>query len=584
MSQTTDILGPGPERPLAPRSSGGLAARAGQALFGASPAGWLMPILRPYSARLSLLLLLGLIAACIGLVPPYLSKLVIDQGLMAGNIDALVFWSGTLFAVGLFAVGFGALNNILHMRASVRMLADLRRTLLDALIARPPQWYGAQRAGELLARIDGDAGEVQQFAFNSVLGGLSSIVRLIGGTAMLLVLNWKLGLAAAVLAPIELAFLIWARPRTERLAGTARSARGRLTAGLSETLHGMPALQLARGTDWARGRTVMDQGALNERLMIQQGWTEFIRAVPQVLSALLRAGIFIAGGIMVIQGHWPLGSLIAFVAYMGFMIGPMQSLLGIWHAQARARVALRRLDALMTTGPCQTDSVAAACPDAFDLRLEGVSFGPDRTHPFGPVDADIRHGTKLLLTGPSGAGKTSLLMLVLGQQRPISGRVLVGGVDVGSLAKNTSAGIFAMVSQRPIIVQATLRENLFLDDSLVNSPDADDKVWAMLDALDLGDRFRSAEGLDTVLGENGLTLSGGERQRICLARALLSPFHILVLDEALSEVDTARVSAIMAFIDREFAGLTRIVTTHASVESYGAFDQVLELSGAARCR
>lgn len=546
-----------------------LAASLGAGLFGGAAAGWLMPVLAPYRHRLGLLLALGMVAAGLGLVPPYLSKLVIDQGLVAGDVQALVRWSAMLFAIGLAAVGMGALNNILHMRASVRMLADLRRVLLDALIARPSHWFGGQRAGELLARIDGDAGEVQQFAFNAVLGGLSAVVRLVGGTVMLMVLNWKLGLLAAMLAPVELLFLAWARPRTERLAGETRTARGHLTAGLAEALHGLPALQISGGTGWARSRSLSDQSELNDRQITQQKWGEFTRAVPQILSALLRAGVFVAGGVMVIRGDWPLGSLIAFIAYMGFMVGPMQSLLGLWHAQARAKVALGRLDMLMAM-PARPK--AAEVPEGFDLQLENLRFGRDPSRPSGPISGHVPEGTKLALTGPSGSGKTSLLMLLLGRERPLSGHIRLAGLAPDRIAPDALARRIAFVTQRPFTVRASLRDNLFLPR---DTPD--NAVWEVLDVLDLSTRFRAAEGLDTVLGENGLTLSGGERQRICLARALLRPFDVLILDEALSEVDTETVTRIMAFIDREYPDRTRIVVSHGRLQAFGDFDVTLDL-------
>lgn len=557
----------------------GLSTPIGALLFGRSPSAWLLPVLRPYRRQTLILLCLGLIAAGLGLIPPYLSKLVIDAGLMAGDTNALVSWSLALFLVGLAAVGLGAVNNIQHMQASVRMLADLRQKLLDALIAKSPRWYAGQRAGELLTRLDGDAGEVQQFAFNAVLGGVSSVVRLIGGTTMLMILNVKLGLAAAMLAPIELLFLVWARPHTERLAGAARGARGQFTAGLAETLHGLPALHLSDGTAWARARSLSDQNRLNRRLLTQQRWGEFTRAVPQILSALMRAAIFIAGGIMVIRGEWPLGSLIAFIAYMGFMIGPMQSLLGLWHAQARAKVALSRLDELMADAPQPRQPADTGVPAGCDLRLENVVTDHAGR---APVTLDIPAGTKLALTGPSGIGKTSLLSLLSGREGPISGQVLMGGVRLDAMPADLVHRHIAFVSQRPFTVRATLRDNLFLPERFWAQDDAETQVWAVLEMLGLSDRFRAAEGLDTILGENGLTLSGGERQRICLARALLKPFDILILDEALSEVDADLVGRIIAGIDTRFATKTRIITTHSARAAYGRFDAVLDLGAVPR--
>ncbi len=547
-------------------------------LFGRTPSRWLLPILRPYRHQVIVLLLLGLVAAGLGLIPPFLTKLVIDAGLLAGDISALIGWSVLLFLVGLAAVGLGALNNILHMKASVSMLADLRRSLLDALIAKSPRWYEQQRAGELLARIDGDAGQVQQFALNAVLGGTSSVVRLIGGTAMLMVLNWKLGLAAALLAPVELLFLVWARPHTERLAGTVRSARGQFTAGLSETLHGLPALQVADGTRWARRRSLSDQGLLNHRLLTQQRWGEFTRAVPQILSALMRAAIFVAGGIMVIRGDWPLGSLIAFIAYMGFMVGPMQSLLGLWHAQARAKVALARLDGVMAGQPKR--AVAQDKNRGFGVRLENSVAGRGATAVSAPVSLDIPEGSKLAVNGRSGVGKTSLLSLLTGDEAPMAGRVLLGGVALDTLPPEFRRTHIAFVSQRPFTVRGSLRDNLFLPETFWSAAEAETRVWDVLQRLGLAERFRAADRLETVLGENGLTLSGGERQRICLARALLKPFDILIMDEAPSEVDAGLVRRIIDWIDSEFAAKTRIIATHSAKQAYGRFDMELDLGSA----
>lgn len=543
-----------------------LSMRLAGLVFGRTPAAWVVSIMRPFFRQLGVLLLLGLCAAGIGLVPPYLSKLLIDQGLMAGDINALMFWAAMLFVVGLCAVALGALNNILHMRASVRMLAELRERLLTALIRKPQPWFATQRAGELLARVDGDAGTVQQFAFNAVLGGLSNIVRLIGGTTMLMVLNWKLGLVAAALAPIELLFLAWARPRTTRIADDVRTARGQLTAGLSEMLHGLAMLQLAKGTDWARMRSLSDQAGLNDQLLGQQRWVEFTRAVPQILSATMRAGIFVAGGVMVIRGDWPLGSLIAFIAYMGFMIGPMQSLLGLWHAQARAKVALWRLDPLLSDA---VQAPVSPTPQNYALTVEQVCL----PHGDATVSFTLDPGSKLRLSGPSGSGKTSLLRLLAGYDHPRAGQVRIGTQPV----IGPVPGI-AFVSQRPFTVRGSVRDNLFLPADTAADPETEARIWELLDVADLRARFLSADGLDTILGENGLTLSGGERQRLCLIRALVHPFEILILDEALSEVDPATVQRLLSFIDHAFADKTRIITTHSSASAYGVFDRVVDLT------
>ncbi|MBY6057253.1 ABC transporter transmembrane domain-containing protein [Leisingera daeponensis] len=578
MTGSAGKFSPQPGRPAVARAWPHLPARAGAALFTPATADWLLPLLRPHRRRLALLLLISFLAAGLGLLPPYISKLVIDRGLIAGDAAQLVTWSLALFAVGLLATGTGALSSILHMRASVRMLARLRRRLLSRLAAKPAGWFAAQRAGELLSRIDGDAAEVQKFAFNAVLGGSSALIRLIGGSAMLMVLDWRLGLLTALLAPAELAFLAWARPRTERHAAAVREMQGRYAAGLSETLFGLPALQAARGTLWAERRSLRDHDGLSRKLIAQNLWGEFTRAVPVLLSALTRSAIFLAGGLMVIRGEWPLGSLIAFIAYMGFMTGPMQSLLGLWHAQARVKVAAARLNAVMQAdAPART---AAFSPSGYALRLDGVTVSRGAAPPLGPLSLTIPEGTRVALRGASGAGKTSLLAVLCGRAQPLAGRATLGGADLALLDGAALPPRVAFAGQRPFTLRASLRDNLFQSRAFWADPDNEAEVWALLELFGLADRFRSAGGLATLLGESGLTLSGGERQRLCLLRALLAPFDILILDEALSEVDPAAAARILAYIDARFPHATRILTAHGGAAAGEEFGMEINLTEA----
>ena len=549
---------------------------AGARLFDRQAAEWLMPVLRPHVRVLALLLGLGLVAALAALVPPYLTKLVIDEGLIAGDARALVIWSLALLAVGFASLGLGALNSILHMRASVDMLADLRARLSAAVLDRSPAWRAERRTGEVLARIDGDAGEVQQFAFNALLTGSSSILRLAGGAAMLFVLNWKLALLAVALAPFELAFFAWARPRTERLARETRAERGEFAGQIAEMVAGLGPIQAARAEAPVRDALARRQQSLNTALLRAQVWGEFTRFVPSGLTALVRSAIFLVGGLMVIRGEWPLGSLIAFIAYLGFLVGPMQSLLGLWHAQARTRAALDRLSGVMA----EIDPVvwparpAALPPGPGALRLEGVEV----THSGRPlargVTLDISAGTKLRLTGPSGVGKSSLLALLQRHADPVAGRILLDGIDLRQLSRADLRGAVAYVPQRPFLLSGTVADNLRLSAPGVG----EDDMRAMLDLVGLASRFAPGGSLDARIGEDGLTVSGGERQRLCLARALLRPFRVLIIDEALSEVDPSTVARIMAAIDARHGSATRIVVTHGNEAAFGAFDRIVDLS------
>lgn len=544
-------------------------------LFGRREAAWLVPLVRPYRAPLAALFVLSLVTALAALIPPYLTKLVIDRGLMAGDKQALVMFAAALFAVGLAALALGAVNSLLHLRFSARLLADLRRAAVRKILEQSPRWQARQSVGELMSRLDGDAGEVQQFTFAVLVSGAGSLLRLCGGLVMLFVLAPKLAVLALALAPVELFFFARARPVTHDKARQVRQARGALASSLAETITGLSALRALNAADMAAGQVEQRQRSLVEALMQAQMWSEVTRAVPMVLTAILRGAVFLVGGLAVIDGTMPLGSLIAFIAYLGFLIGPMQSLISLWHGQARMKAALDRLDEVMSAVPDVRDPAAPRPLGSRggDLVLSNLACTVTEGFPlFQDFSLVLPSGSKLRLSGPSGIGKSTLLALLQRHADPDAGAILLNGVDLRSLALRDLRGAVALVPQKGHVFSGTLADNLRL--GCFNATEAD--MQDVLQLVELDERF-VREGLATRLGEGGLELSGGERQRLCLARALLQPFRILVLDESLSEVDGDRVSRIMAAIDRTFRDRTRIVVTHGASEWYGAFDLEVDL-------
>ena len=547
-----------------------LAGLATRRVFGPE-ASWLQPVIARALPGIGLVLATSLAAAALGLAPPWLTKQLIDKGLVAGDAQALWLYAGAMFAVGLAALGSGVVNSLLHLRFSAAMLADLRGRMLGAVLgqaaARPlPQ------VGEAMARLDGDTAEIQRFAFDGLLAAAGSVFRLAGGAAMLFALEWRLALLAVAATPLNLAFLAWARPRTQARAEEVRAGRGALSSWLVETVAGLPTLRSLEAEATRADAFAPLQAGQIALLIRQRRWLELTGAVPQVVNAALRSAVLVAGGLMVIAGTWPLGSLIAFIAYLGMMTGPLQNLLGLYHAQAQAKVALARLSALATADAAEPGGRAPA-PGPGVLRFVAAR-GQGGRHL--PLDLTIRAGARVLLDGPSGIGKSTLAALAARLAAPAPGaRVFLDGEDVAGLDPAALRRAVAVVPQAPALFCGTLAENLRLADPAAT----DAELWQALDDAGLADLLRQrGQGLAMPIAEAGRNLSGGERQRIALARALLLPFRVLVLDESLSEVDAPTAAAILSAILARHPGRTILVIAHAGPARALAFDQAVMLA------
>lgn len=547
-------------------------------LFGNAAGDWLYPIVKKFFPAIQLLLCLSLVSAAIGLCPPYLTKLIIDDGIVAKDVDALLYWAGVLFLMGLVSVLLGALNGLIHLHYSAHMLGEVRLRTLTAIFQLPPSQHQNHRMGEYMTRLDADAGEVQQFAFNALLSGAGSVFRLIGGACMLFVLDWRLALIAIGLSPIEFIFLKWARPYTEKITDRVRTQRGLLSSFLAESIMGLVPIKML-GAELTRSHALSPlQNKHINALIAQRKWQEFSSAIPTVLSAISRSGVLLLGGYWVIQNSWPIGSLIAFLAYMGFLMGPLRTLLGLYHAQAKVKVAVQRLMDIVETDNLEDLSIPKLekkGPVSLSVKNLSFSYVEDKLPLFDNLSFDIKAGEKVHLDAPSGRGKTTLINLLAHNLTGYTGEIQVAPYDYNILSPLDVRRIVRVVPQFGYFFNGSIEDNLRLAGPEIRKQE----LIKVLEIVCLKDMlFNEKEGLDTQLSEHGRQFSGGQRQRLSIARSLLVPFGVLVLDESLSEVDTKTATQIMSNIDLHYGETIRIVVAHAGSEHLGPFSQTIQLA------
>lgn len=522
---------------------------------------WLYSFVRPHRLAIIGLLGLSICASLLVLVQPWLTKLLIDDGLLGRDFSMVVQIAVVMIFAGITGTALSGVNRYLHTRLSGRILFSLRDDLYRHLQTLSPSFYGQRRIGDLMSRLDGDVAEIQRFAVDSLFSAVSSVVGLICAVAMLLTLSWKLSLLVLVLIPLDILWLRWMRRKVERDVRQLRERSADLSSFMVETLPVMKFIQSAgQQRRESRRLEMLGQGYMSQLLRLQI--TEFFtQAVPGTLTSLSRACAFLIGGYWVVQGTWQLGALIAFSTYLGMAVGPVQSLLGLYVAIQRMTVSLGRVMELRgEEATVLTPTTPQPMPANGDLRFDAVHFThPGRRSTLSGIDARIPYGLKVALSGGSGVGKSTLIDLLQRHHDPQSGRVLLGGVDLRELDLFQLRRRIAVVSQDIVLFRGSLADNL-----AYAVPDASRGSIAEVARLAQLDSLIASlpEGLDNHLGERGHQLSGGQKQRIAIARALLQDPLILVLDEATSAVDEATEREVIEAIDRLFAGRTRILISH----------------------
>ncbi len=518
-------------------------------------------LLRPHRTAIGGLVLLSLGVSSLALAQPWLTKLLIDEGLLAKDFDAVLRWALALLGVSVLASLATGFNRWCYTRLSGRILFALRERVYAHLQRLSPAFYARNRGGDILARLDGDVAEIQRFALDSLFAGVSGVFGLIGTLSLMLMLSPALSLLALAVVPLEWFWLRAMRARVRERAGEVRANASDISAFLVETLPAMKQIQAAAATARERERL----GRLNTAYLaglLRLQLTEFATAaVPQGLSSVARAGVFVAGGWEVVNGRMALGSLIAFASYLGMAMGPVQSLLGVYMGFNRVKVSLDRVRHLTDAQPDVADTGSHPPPSRPPLiRFENVGFGHGSGDPLlRDISLDIPPGSRVGLCGPSGSGKTTLADLLLRHFDPQSGRILLDGTDLREHALEPWRRRVALVSQEVVLFRGSILENL----RHANPAASEQEAQAAVGRAQLQDFVsRQPEGIHTQIGERGARLSGGERQRLAIARALLQDPLLLILDEATSALDPATEQELLTALDGLFPGVTRIVVSH----------------------
>ncbi|WP_343971874.1 MULTISPECIES: ABC transporter ATP-binding protein [Kribbella] len=512
----------------------------------------------------------------VSLTVPLVTRAIIDGPVTRREIDLLL-------PLGLLALGLSISEVLLvwvrrwaQSRTVSDLEANLRNDLYIRLQALPMEFHSRWQSGQLLSRVTADLSTIRRFMGFGLLFLVINILQLVVVTFLLLRLYWPLGVVVLVAAaPIIIVSLKFEK-KYLAISRRVQDQQGDLATRIEESAVGFRVIKAFGRREHVKkqfddGAVKLYETSVDKVRLASRFWT-FLEVIPNLTLVI----VLLLGALAVGRHSITLGTLVAFITLMLSLIWPVESLGTILAMAQEAMTSADRISEILDTESTITDGPDELVDPRGHLVFENVSFrfGPDSADVLHDINLDLAPGTTLALVGATGSGKTTLTSLVPRLYDVTGGRITIDGHDVRDLTLKSLRSAVASAFDDPTLFSMSARENITL-----GRPDATDAE--VQQALEIAQATFANElpwGLETRVGEQGMSLSGGQRQRLALARAVLARPAVLVLDDTLSALDVHTEALVEEALRNVLAATTGIVVAHRASTVMLA-DQVALLEG-----
>ena len=497
------------------------------------------------------------------LAPPYLTKIAIDTHSATGELDGLNTLAILVAVVLVLSYVLEYVQTYTLQITGQRIIFDLRMRINEHLQRLDLSFYDRNPVGRLMTRVTTDVDTLNELFASGVVSVFRDIFMLVGIAVVLFVMDWRLAIVALSLLPLIALVTQWFRTHARHSYREVRGLVAQINAFLQENITGMSTVQLfrreARQFEQFDGINTAHRDATVASIFY---YAVFYPAI-EVLGALAVAAILWFGGGWTLQGTLELGSLVAFVLYSQRFFRPISDLSEKFNILQSAMASSERIFALLDTpvvvaNPAATALVSSNGPG--HIRFEHVWFAyRDDHYVLEDVTFDVAPGQRVGIVGATGAGKTTLINLLMRFYDVSRGRITIDDVDIREMPLQALRSRFGLVLQDVYLFSGTIADNIRLGNDQISDDDVG-RAAASVHA----DRFIDAlpDGFQSAVAERGATLSAGERQLLSFARALAYKPDVLVLDEATSSVDTDTEQLIQDALHVLMAGRTTIAIAH----------------------
>ncbi len=522
----------------------------------------LLRFVLPYKRALTLALICMVIATGAGLLVPYLTRILIDEYIVAQDLSGITRTGIVIGAALVLAYTSEALQMFVLAVLGQRVLFNLRGQLFEHLQRLSVAYNDTHIVGVTVSRVMNDVSVINNLLSEGLVTLIGDTILLAGIVAIMLSMDWQLALLTFSILPLMVFVTVWFSKRAKPAFRETREKVANLVGTLAENIGGMRVIQ-SYGQERNSHSQFEADNHENRKAHVRAMRLSFtFLPVIDVLGVGATAIVLAAGGYMALQGRVSIGIIVAFMSYVSRFFVPIRELSQLFTTLQSASAGGERVLELLDAEPAVRERIEARDLHHVNgsIRFDNVCFSyVPSVEVLRNVNLATEPGETIAIVGPTGAGKSTITNLVCRFYEATSGTVFVDGIEIRDISLNSLHRHMGYVSQDPILFPVSIAENIALGDETA-TPARIERAARCAEAHEFISRL--AHGYDTIVTEGASNLSVGQRQLIAIARAMLVDPRILIMDEATSSVDTVTEALIQRALDRLLHDRTAIVIAH----------------------